>query len=304
MARLRIILNGKASGDPRLREAVAALRRENHTIDVRPTWEAGDVQRFTVEAILQAAQSGFDVIVAAGGDGTVNEVLSAAMDHASDFEGGFGILPLGTANDFARSAGMDANDITGALRRAAGNEPAPIDMGVLNGKAFVNLVTGGFGSRVTAETDPLLKKHLGGLAYALTGLARLGDMTVNKGRFCGEDFTWEGTFVACAIGNGQQAGGGIRLCPEARINDGLLDLWIMPAVPPELRSQTLMQVLREGPSAIRSLEIRSKSAWFTYQSDEELNINLDGEPMTAKAFRVTCQPGRLKLRLGASPLLQ
>lgn len=303
MVNARVILNGKSSTDPRFREAVTVLRRDGHVIDVRSTWEPGDVQRFTIEAMRDVEGAALDVIVAAGGDGTVNEVFGTAVDQAAAFGGSFGIVPLGTANDFARSVGIDANDITGALRRVADNEPTPVDIGFLNGKAFVNLVTGGFGSRVTAETDPHLKKRLGGLAYALTGLARLGDMTASKGRFRGEDFEWEGAFVALAIGNGRQAGGGIPLCPDAFIDDGLLDLWIMPSVPAEYRSQTLLHVLREGRSAIRALEIRTRSSWFTYEADDELNINLDGEPMTANAFRVDCRPGQLKLRLGASPLL-
>lgn len=304
MTHLRIILNGKSAADARVRDAVATLRGEGHRIEVRPTWESGDVQRLTVEALRDAEAHGSEVIVAGGGDGTLNEVLGTAFGGHGPYDGSFGLLPLGTANDFARSAGIDASDITAALRRAATSEPSPVDIGTLDGRPFVNMVTGGFGSKVTAETDPQLKKHLGGLAYALTGLARLGNMTASTGRFRGEDFEWEGPFIAMAIGNGRQAGGGIPLCPEAVIDDGLLDLMILPATPPDLGSRQLIEVLREGRPMLRGLEVRSRSAWFEYEAHEELHVNLDGEPVVTQSFRVTCVPGALSLRLGPSPLLK
>lgn len=304
MTHLRIILNGKSAADERVRRAVATLRAEGHQVGVRPTWESGDVQRLTREAMRDAAADGIEVIVAAGGDGTINEVLGTAFTGEGGYGGSFGILPLGTANDFARSAGVDPNDITAALRRAATSMPVPVDIGVLDGRPFVNLVTGGFGSRITAETDPQLKKSLGGLAYALTGLARLGDMTASTGRFRGEGFEWEGPFIAMAIGNGRQAGGGIPLCPGASIDDGLLDLLILPAIPPDLGSQHLMEALRAGPRAIRGLEVRCKSTWFEYEAQEDLHVNLDGEPLLTRTFRVECAPGALSLRLGDSPLLK
>jgi YegS/Rv2252/BmrU family lipid kinase len=128
-----------------------------------------------------------------------------------------GILPLGTANDFAHSAAIP--DLTAALQLAANAPPRWIDLGLLNGKPFVNIVSGGFGSRVTVETDPELKRRLGGLAYVLTGIAEL---SANRGSFRAEGFSSEGPFVAVAIGNGRQAGGGVPLCPDALIDDGLL----------------------------------------------------------------------------------
>src|SRR5262245_32230924 len=90
------------------------------------------------------------------------------------------------------------------------------------------LVFGGFGSRVTVETDPDLKRRLGGLAYVLTGISRFAELSANRGSFRAEDFSWEGPFVALAIGNGRQAGGGVPLCPDAVLDDGLLDLMILP----------------------------------------------------------------------------
>ena len=78
------------------------------------------------------------------------------------------------------------------------------------------------------RNDPELKRRLGGLAYVLTGVSRFKELSANRGRFRAEGFSWEGPFVAVAIGNGRQAGGGVPLCPDALIDDGLLDLMILP----------------------------------------------------------------------------
>ena len=228
MATVRIILHGKATGDARVRKAVQALRWDGHLIEVRVTWESGDAARMTDEAVAEARNEGLDCIVAGGGDGTINEVFAAAYAAGLPTGCALGVLPLGTANDFAHAAGVPVDDLTAALRIAASAPSRAIDLGLVDGRPFVNLVSGGFGSRVTAETDPELKRRLGGLAYAITGISRFAELSANRGVFRAEGFSWEGTFIALAIGNGRQAGGGVPLCPNALIDDGLLDLTILP----------------------------------------------------------------------------
>ena len=307
MGAIRILLNGKSwtshpEADGPMRTAVATLRRDGHGVEVWPSWEGGDLVRLTRAAMAEAAAGGVDTIIAAGGDGTVNAVFGTAVAH--DFPEGcsFGILPLGTANDFARSAGLPVGDLTAALRIAASAPPVAMDIGLLGERPFVNLLTGGFGSQVTAETDPELKRRLGGLAYAITGIARLQDLSASAGRFRAEGFDWQGSFLALAIGNGRQAGGGFPLCPDALVDDGLLDLTILPTVAEGEHLGVLAGLLREGPDRLRSLARRARSSWIEFEGDRELNINLDGEPLCARHFRVECRPAALQVRLGPSPL--
>ena len=304
MSSLRPILNGKSAGQPRVREAVKAVRADGHRVEVRVTWEAGDVERMTAEALADAASGHLDTIVAGGGDGTINGVFGAVASSPSPKLCTLGILPLGTASDFAHAAGLPVADLTACLRIAADGPARDMDIGVLDGRPFINLLSGGFGSRVTVETDPELKRRLGGLAYVLTGLARLKDLTASRGRFRAENFEWEGPFLAIAIGNGRQAGGGIALCPDALVNDGKLDLMILPDLAVAQRDDVLGQLLRDGAMGIGALQHTARSAWIEYESDEELHINLDGEPMRSRKFRVECRPGALSVRLGNSPLLR
>ena len=137
------------------------------------------------------------------------------------------LMPLGTANDFARAAGVPLEpDQALELLDVA---PSAIDLGEVGGQVFLNMATGGFGSQVTANTSEELKKVLGGAAYLFTGLSRFSELHAAYGELQGPDFHWSGELLALGIGNGRQAGGGHVLCPQALADDGLLDISILPA---------------------------------------------------------------------------
>ena len=287
----------------RVRAAVRTLRDDGHVVEVRVTWEPGDAARLTTEAVADARAGKVGCIVAGGGDGSVNEVFAAAYAVGLPTACSLGVLPLGTANDFAHSAGVPVEDLTAALQLAVNAAPRPIDVGLVNDRPFINVVTGGFGSRVTVETDPELKRRLGGLAYAITGISRFAELSANHGRFRAEGFSWEGPFLALAIGNGRQAGGGIPLCPDALVDDGLLDLTILPKLDYAARLDAFSRLLREGAAGIRPELVTARSSWIEYELQDDLNVNLDGEPMLLKRFRVECRPRVLPVRLGESALL-
>jgi lipid kinase YegS len=300
---IRIVLHGKAAGDARVRTAVHALRKDGHDVEVRVTWEPADAARLTAEALVDAGAGKVSCIVAGGGDGTINEVFAAAYTSGLPAACSLGVVPLGTANDFAHATGVPVQDLTAALQLAATAKPQWIDVGLVNGKPFINLMSGGFGSRVTVETDPALKRRLGGLAYVLTGITHFAELAANRGSFRAEGFSWEGRFVAIAIGNGRQAGGGVPLCPDALLDDGLLDLMILPELDHAARLDGFSHLLREGAAGVRAELVTARSSWIEYEAENELNVNLDGEPMLAKRFRVECRRRVLPVRLGETPLV-
>ena len=102
MKTIRVILNGKGAANPQVREAINRIRDEGQAMEVRCTWEGGDAARFAQEAVAD----GIDVLVAGGGDGTIHEVVNGLMSGDSPPDLALGILPLGTANDFARVCGV------------------------------------------------------------------------------------------------------------------------------------------------------------------------------------------------------
>ena len=296
----RLILNGKSAGDDAVREAVATLREEGQRLEVRVTWEAGDSKRYVDEALAD----GVAVIIAGGGDGTLSEVAEAMACSVQDADAlpALGLMPLGTANDFA-SAAVIADEPAAALRLIAHTAPRTIDLLRLRGDGVehwcANLATGGFGTEVTVETSEGLKKLLGGLAYLVTGVTKLAAIETQTARFIGEGFGWEGEFIALGIGNGCQAGGGQRLCPRARLDDGRLELTIIPPLGGELVA-SLGALLSEGKQGfLDEVAQQASLPWVEIHSEQPLTLNLDGEPMEARHFRIDCIPGRVRMHLPA-----
>jgi lipid kinase YegS len=287
------VLNGKSAMREDVRSAVRAIRAEGADLEVRVTYEQGDAARFA----RAASEDGF-VVVAGGGDGTVNEV-AAGMLEASAVAGSspaLAVLPLGTANDLAHACGIPLEPLA-ALRLAVSGGEAKVDIGRVNGRAFVNLATGGFGTHVTVETPPELKKVLGGAAYLLTGLTHFSSIRPDQGRFSGPGFAWEGAFLVLAVGNGRQAGGGHKLCPDAFMNDGLFDVGILPTLPSMDIPSEMRNLLRDGIRAVRHRAVGARLPRLEIETAEPVQINLDGEPISGTRLSFEILPGRLSMRL-------
>ena len=294
----RLILNGKSAGDDDLRAAVQTLRETGIALDVRVTWEDGDAERYVAEAIAD----GVDTVIAAGGDGTLSEVATtlAHRDATADALPSLGLVPLGTANDFATAAGIPDGPLA-ALQLVCEVAAAPLDLLRIDADDgthwCANLASGGFGTEVTVETDEGLKKMLGGLAYLITGIARLGRIDPLQARLRGPDFAWEGDLIALGIGNGRQAGGGQALCPDALVDDGQLDLTIVPDLSGDVAA-TVGTLIKEGKhAALDRVATRIRLPWVELASDEPLTLNLDGEPVASRRFRVDCVAGRVRMHL-------
>ena len=297
-AHWRLILNGKSAGDDDLRRAVAALRDEGVRLEVRVTWEAGDAERHVTEAIAD----GVTVLIAAGGDGTLSAV-AAALAHRSERAGdlpALAVVPMGTANDFATAAGIPETALD-ALRLIRQMPPVAVDLLRIRADKrehwVANLASGGFGTEVTTNTHESLKSMLGGLAYVISGLGQLGRIEPQHARVSGPCFEWEGEFIALGIGNGRRAGGGQVLCPQAWIDDGLLDLTIVPPLDGELAATLGTAILAGRNAALERVAIRSTLPWLELSAATPLTLNLDGEPLKATQFRVECVAGRLRMHV-------
>ncbi len=295
-----LILNGKQANDNAVRLAVAAMRERGQRLAVRVTWEAGDATRFVDEAVVAGART----VIAGGGDGSLREVAAALAqrDASADALPSLAVLSLGTANDFGTAAGIPA-DAEAALALACTSVAQPVDLLRIDADGrqqwCINLASGGFGTTVTTETGEGLKKALGGLAYVVSGLARIGSIEPVTARFEAVDFAWAGDFIALGIGNGRQAGGGQVLCPEALIDDGLLDVTLVPTMEGEIAA-TVGTLIAEGKqAALERVSTQLQSPWLRIAADPPLTLNLDGEPVAARAFHIECIPGRLRMHLPA-----
>jgi lipid kinase YegS len=290
---MRLIVNGKAAGNLELRAAVTQLRNQGHTLEVRVTWEVGDAARLAQEAL----QDNVDVVIAVGGDGTINEVVTGLLQSSNKASVAIGVVPFGTANDFANGCGIPIGDPLAALQLIASTDPVPIDVACCNDRYFVNVASGGFGAEVTANTPPEMKRALGGAAYSLMALATAMKMSPYHARVTtpdGEDH--QGQLFVVAVGNGRQAGGGFQVAPDAVLDDGLLD--VMGIVDVEVTQLgTVFAELANMTAPGNKYVKYAKLSAFRIESDEPLQMNLDGEPMRDTTFEFRVIPRALRFIL-------
>ena len=303
--RWRFILHGKQAANEALREEVARLRADGIEVGVRITWEAGDAARFAHEA----ADERVDLVFAGGGDGTLNEVAGALAGRKEPAEAlpALAVLPLGTANDFATAAAIPA-ELAQAIVHAHTAELRPVDLVRVEsdgGSAwFINVATGGFGTEVTTETPEELKRAFGRVAYLMTGIARFGSLRSAHGLFRGNGFSWQGEFLTLGIGNARLAGGGHALCPEALLDDGLVDVVILPAPEEGALGEVLGTLFRDGRAGLENSAVRARVPELWITAAQGLTLNLDGEPLQGSDFHIQVVPRRLRMPLAADcPLL-
>jgi lipid kinase YegS len=285
---LVLILQEQNAEDPALTEAVETLRAEGCRVDMRLSRKPGQTELLAEEA----ARQGAEVVVAAGGDGTVSQVANGLWHAGKSARAALGIVPMGTGNDFATSCGIEAGDPLAALRLIRQTEPTRIDLAQMNDRMFINVASGGFGAEVSAGTSSGSKELLGKLAYLFTGMISIFQISARPLKLRGPDFAWEGNAYVMAVGNGSQAGGGFRLCERASLVDGLLDLFVLPDVP-FLDGLGVLGSLLTGNSPQSEQTIYHQFPWLEVEAPESLYLTLDGEPVRGDRFRFEVHRGAL-----------
>ena len=284
--KVQLILNGKVAGNDALRTAVAQQRAVGHSIEVRVTLGKGDARRFVTEA------GELDLLVAAGGDGTLNEVVRGLMALSTDARPVLGVVPLGTANDFATGCDIprDPHEALALCMEAKG---VPIDVGKANEHWFLNAASVGFGAEVTATTPPELKRLLGPAAYTVMGAILAMNPHQYHGRLILPDREITGSGPVAIVGNGRQTGGGMQVAPRARIDDGLLDVLVVRHIPPT----ALLTAARELQELSADGEYISywQTPWAEVYPDESIPVNLDGEPVQFSSVRYEAVPRAIRL---------
>jgi lipid kinase YegS len=286
---LCLILHGGRADQAPIRHLVSWVREKGHTVDVRVTWELGDAERFARDAARSVPPP--DAILAAGGDGTVNEVINGL----SGTEVPFGIIPLGTANDFARQAGIP-DDPDHAMDVVLHHPPVRIDTAQANDRRFLNVSVGGVAAEITAETPQGAKESLGVLAYALSGLRKLTDLKPYTARFRGADFDLQCKVLLFAVANGQRTGGGTWIAPKASLTDGLIDVCIVEALPRGDVGRMLLKVRRGehlGEDGVHYAQVPE----VVVTVRRPIVVNVDGETTEARRLVYTARPGDLWIHL-------
>jgi lipid kinase YegS len=284
--KVQLILNGKVAANDALPNAIAQQRAAGHRIKVRVTRKKGDARRFAAEA------GEADLLIAAGGDGTLNEVVHGLMDPSKTARPALGVVPLGTANDFATGCGIP-RDPEEALVLCMKGQGVPIDIGKANEHWFLNAASVGFGAEVTATTPPELKRLLGQAAYTVMGAILAMNVHHYRGRLILPDREITASGPVAIVGNGRQTGGGIQVAPRALIDDGLLDLLVVRQIP----AMALLTAARELQELSPDGEYISywQTPWAEVYPEEAIPVNLDGEPVRFSSVRYEAVPRAIRL---------
>jgi diacylglycerol kinase (ATP) len=266
-----MIIHGSRADYPDVRHLVSWVRAKGHFVEPLVTYEAGDATALAADA----AKRGVDVVAAVGGDGTVNEVVNGL----DGYDVPLGVIPVGTANDFARQVGIPA-DADHAMDVILQRKPRRLDTASLNGRRFLNVSTAGIGAEATAETPPEIKESLGAIAYAISGMRKLAELRPQSARFSGDGFEYDGEFLMFAVGLTRASGGGTMVTPMASATDGLLDLCIVESMSRSEFARTALRVKRGehiGQEGVQYAQVRS----VTVEGREPIVVNVDGESSNA-----------------------
>lgn len=249
---------------------------------VRPTRARGDAQRFAREA----AEAGIRTVVAAGGDGTINDVVNglAGSDTA------LGILPVGTMNVFAAELGVP-NDLEEAWEIIEAGYTRSIDLAQANEHYFVQLAGIGFDAQVVERTSWNFKKNFGPLSYLISAAQIAAEKPPRIVVEC-EGRTREGSFVL--IGNGRFYGAPINVFKEAKLDDGLLDILILRNLGYIDLARFLTGVFTGTHTEFEDVEY-FQSPSVRVRSEDEVPVEVDGELMGKLPVEFRIAPRKLRV---------
>ena len=225
------------------------------------------------EALARIDQNEYDRIIAAGGDGTMNLCVNAMVKH--DIRLPMGLLPSGTANDFAYYFELPTG-VEALLDIALGDKTTKADVGKVNGRYFINVAALGAMVDVSQRTDPNLKNALGTMAYYLKALTELPQIHPMNVRLTTPDKVYEEQIYFMVVMNGESAGGFRKLSPNSSISDGKLDVVAFRKMPLVEFGPLLFEVVNgRHPENKNVLYFQTDS--LKIESDEDIDTDIDGE---------------------------
>jgi len=275
--------------------AEAALKSAGVEFEVVTSQHKGQIEHLAE----QASYEGCSPIIAAGGDGTISETVQGMVRAAKsdrDPVGPFGIMPLGSANDFVFNAGMPV-DLNAAAEVIAAGKTRFIDLGNLNGRCFVNNSAAGLEPYVTLKHERIhWIKGIG--RYLIAAVWAIMDKPEWTGRVRWDDGGYNGPLTLVTIGNGRRTGG-FFMTPHADLTDGKLTLaygyrgtrlGMFRALPRAFNEEKGSYIEMEGMYEVHTTHV-------SIHLDQPSPAHTDGElfPEFLRDFEYSIQPGRLQL---------
>lgn len=289
-----MIFNPAAKGQKaeRFRRCLDEIAKE---ATLKQTAAPRDARRLAAQAIAD----GFDTIIAAGGDGTLNEVLNGIGDAPDGFERArLGVLPLGTVNVFARELGIPTHPEQ-AWQILRQNRERRIDLPYFsNGETgpreqiyFAQLAGAGLDSRAIELVDWSVKKKIGPLAYVVAGLKAIREP---QARITVTDGSRTVTGELVLVGNGCKYGGNFRVFPEARLDSGVLEVCVFPKVNWGVLARCGSRLLLTQKLP-RTGVVRLRGPSFSFIAKATTRFEVDGELAGHLPAQLGIQPSALRV---------
>ena len=291
---LKIIYNPSA-GRGRARRNVAVveehLRRRGARVDCEPSTGPQDLVRIAAES----SRAGYDRVVVCGGDGTINLAIRE-FDLA---QGTLAIVPTGSGDDFAKVLGIP-RDVRKACDVIIDGVIREVDVALANELRYLGVAGLGFDSEVADFANRNVKFLRGSAVYLYAILRVLPRFTPRSVAIRMDEQTRDVPIMFAAIGNTRQYGGGIRITPDAQVDDGLLDLCIV-------HETTRVELLKTLPKAYTGAHVKSafvemaRGRAFHFSSETPMAVYADGEPLTRTPVSFGLCSERLRVMAPATP---
>jgi len=289
--RLRLLYNpaaGRGAAKAHVRDAEDIFRAGGATVETQASASPEDMTRLAAES----SRGGYDRVVLCGGDGTLNLAIR-------DFDlerGTLALLPFGSGNDFARVLGI-SKKLREACDVVLNGRVREVDVALANNRRYLGVAGLGFDSEVARFANENAKFLRGSAVYLYAILRVLPQFIPHHVKI---DAKREAEIMFAAVGNSRQYGGGIRITPDAKIDDGLLDICIV-------HKTSRMQLLKTLPQAYNGGHVRNafvetrRATEFSFTSDRVLDVYADGERITTTPVKFALAEKKLRFVVALTP---
>lgn len=230
-------------------------------------------------------------LLAAGGDGTINRLVNYLMHREITIP--IGILPMGTANDFAHLIGMPDN-LADACKAILGGQVRHLDMGRVNNRYFINVLSCGLFTEVSQKTPTALKNTFGKLAYYFSSIGELPSFRKMNIEVTADEISFRGSCLLLLVFNGRTAGN-LRLANHSSANDGLLDVLIIKGENIVESIKNVFHFLMKRKDAAYPNDIVYFQTRKVHITNDQPTTDIDGERGPEFPLDIECLPGRLPI---------